>query len=75
MSNKNLLHKNKLKEFKLWLTEHGRTILKKHGPMEVLRWSHGNGPVPIISRGRPHVEHFICNDAAIPAVRKFIQQS
>ena len=78
MIKKNLLHKNKLEQFKTWLEKkYGRCIHKTKGKFEVLRWCRDNeynGPMPIIYNGKSR-EHLSCNEAAIPYVRKFIRQS
>lgn len=77
MASKNLLHRSKLEEFKEWLEKnYGWVIQDTKGIYEVLRWSKGEygEPMKIIFNGKSK-EHYTCNEASIPYVKKFISES
>ena len=73
MANRNLLHKNKLGLFKEWLAAQEISTLPVKGNFEVLRFN-ASGVMPIIFSGKSP-DHYSCNEAATPYVRKFIRQS
>lgn len=78
MAKRNLLHKSKIDEFKSWLEKnYGLVIEPCKGQYEVLRWSKGDkygGPMPIIYESKSS-QHYSCNEASIPYVKKFISES
>lgn len=82
MARRNLLHRNRLEEFKKWLGDnYGWVILKTKGPYEVLRWDQDNhdnesgyGAMPIIYNGKSP-NHLSCNEASLKTVKKFIRDT
>jgi len=73
MSNRSLLHRSKLEEFKQWLADNGWKIEKPNGGYEVLRWKgETRQPKPIIY-DRHDGDHYTANDAAVPYVYQFIK--
>ena len=75
MAIRNVLHRNKLEEFKRFLTSLNYKLLEPKGFFEVLRWKNDKGePMPIIFNGSSP-EHLSCNNAARPFIYKFINQN
>ena len=72
MANRNLLHRSKLGEFKLWLNENGFNTIDNPAMYQALSWKVSGGPMPIIFDGKS-IEHFSCNEASIPYVDSFIR--
>ena len=73
MANRNLLHRSKLAEFMLWLTENGHDYVEKPAMHQVISWKAESGPKPIIFDGKSS-EHFSCNEASVPFVCDFINK-
>ncbi len=71
MANRNLLHRSKLADFKLWLEENGHITVDNPAAYQVLSWKAKSGPKPIIFDGKSS-EHFSCNEASVPFVLNFI---
>ena len=74
MSNKNVLHRSKLEEFREWLIDKDIVIKDNKGDFEVLRFKAQSGAMPIIFNGASS-EHLSCNQAAIGFVHDFIQET
>lgn len=77
MAARNLLHRSKLDDFKVWLEKnYGWVTLPKKGAYEVLRWSDGRygESMKIIFDGKSK-QHYSCNEASIPYIKKFISDS
>lgn len=71
MAVRNILHRNKLSEFVLWLDERA---LPPVGQWEVVRWKGPKGqPMRIVFDNNYSCEHLSCNDAAYSEVRAFIR--
>ena len=71
MATRNLLHRNKLEAFKLWL---GDRALTPKGEWEVVRWKGPQGqPMRIVFDNDHSCEHLSCNDAAVRDVMTFIR--
>ena len=76
MSEKGLLTKAQLPEFKAWLKLEGYEVMAPKGDYEVLRWRRKPGkPMPIIFERLNAPEHYTCNNAAAPFVRQWIKES
>lgn len=74
MAIRNVLHRDKLDDFKSWLSENGFTPLEPKGDFEMLRWKNTKGqPMCIIFNGKSS-EHLSCNNAARPLVLKFARK-
>ena len=74
MSNKNVLHRNKLVKFSEWLLANDIDPRDPKGDFEVLRFKPDQGgAMPIIFNGSSH-EHLSCNNAAMPYVLAFIKE-
>jgi glutaredoxin-related protein len=71
MENRNLLHRSKIHQFKAWLILWGYEPEKNDKNRQVLRWKVKGSHMPIIFDGKSS-EHFLCNDAAVPFVKNFI---
>ena len=74
MANRNLLHRNKLAEFCIWLNSKGITPIENPAQFQVIAWNVKSGPKPIIFNGKSS-EHFSCNEASVPFVRDFINEN
>ena len=75
MSNKNVLHRNKLVKFSGWLLDNDIEPKDPKGDFEVLRFKTGEiGAMPIVFNGSSF-EHLSCNQAAMPYVLAFIRES
>lgn len=76
MARRNLLHRNKLEEFKQWLEKRHLTVMPPKGCYEVLRFKHPEDgfPMPIIYNGKSP-DHLSCNESAITFVKRFIRDS
>jgi hypothetical protein len=65
MASRNLLHKNKLKDFKTWLQRRGWVEEFTKGPYEVLRMEHPMGNAPLIVYTKQNAkEHLSIHDIA-----------
>ncbi len=73
MAKKNLLHRNKLEQFKQWLIDKGYEPESNCGVYEVLRWSFG-ADMPMIFNGSAK-DHYTCNESSIRFVRQFISET
>lgn len=71
---RNLLHKTKLEEFKLWLDSCDRQHRPGNGDYQVLQVKHGSGWMPIFSRNEMP-EHLSVPDPLIGLVRLFLQDT
>ncbi|AUR92503.1 hypothetical protein NVP1173O_27 [Vibrio phage 1.173.O._10N.261.55.A11] len=77
MASRNLLHRDKLEDFKAWLeANYGWITLPTKGAYEVLRWSDGRygESMKIIFSGKSP-QHLSCNEASIPYVKRFIRET
>ncbi len=73
MNRKNILHRNKLSEFRLWLIANGQRPVENAAAFEVLRWKVAGKPMPIIFDGKSS-EHLSCNEASMSFVYEFINE-
>jgi hypothetical protein len=71
MARRNLLHRNKLADFKLWLMMMNYSPIANAADFEVLRWKVKGSPMPIIFDGKSK-QHLSCNEAAVPFIKMFI---
>ena len=76
MSNKNLLHRNKLDDFKRWL---GDRALPPIGKWELVRWKVVGWkgycePMCIVFDTKKSQEYLSCNDEALTDVLSFIEE-
>lgn len=75
MTNRALLHINKLKDFEKWLEKQGYMILPtSKNPYEVLRAKKGKDTVIIYQKGDSK-EHLSIMDKDYPLIHKFITES
>ena len=74
MARKNLLHRNKIAEFRSWLIGNGYSPIENAAAFEVLRWKVKGSAMPIIFDGKSK-EHLSCNEAAITFVSSFINHN
>lgn len=76
MAQRCLLHISKLADFEKWLAEQGHDVYPPKGDWEKCRWQGNKGkPMPIIYDRIGSSEHYSCNEAAVPYVRRFIRDS
>jgi len=75
-SGRNLLHKNKINQFKEWLLKNGWEIQETKGFYEVLRAKHKDvkGPLIIYAKNDSK-EHYIVMRKHFSIVKAFIRQS
>ena len=74
MACRNILHRNKLNDFKDWLINRGHHPICNNANFEVLRWKVKGSPMPIIFDGKSK-EHYSCNESSVRFVRDFINDS
>lgn len=70
MAVRNLLHRSKLEDFKLWL---GKRALPPVGEWEVMRWKGPPGKPMCVVFEQSSPEHLSCNDAAVRDVLRFFR--
>lgn len=70
---RNLLHKDKLEGFKLWLDSRGREHRPGRGDWQALQIRHGAGWLPIFTR-REMQEHLSVPGPIIPLVQAYIRE-
>jgi hypothetical protein len=58
----------------LWLTENGHDYNERPAMHQMVSWKAKSGPKPIIFDGKS-LEHFSCNEASVPFVVAFIEES
>ncbi|AUR96377.1 hypothetical protein HOU79_gp10 [Vibrio phage 1.224.A._10N.261.48.B1] len=76
MARRNLLHRTKLGKFQAWLEkEYGKVMKSPCGSFEVMRWKSGKAgeAMCIIFDGKSK-EHYSCNEASVPYIKKFLKQ-
>jgi len=70
---RNLLHINKLEEFKMWLQEHGWKECPVKGAYEVLRMRHPNEKPPLLIYTRVGKEHLTVYGKGIELVYMWLE--
>jgi hypothetical protein len=74
MSNRSLLHRSKIEDFKNWLKEDGWKIEQPKGIYEVVRATKGTRkPLIVYTRDNKGNEHITVQDRDVPVVRAYIR--
>lgn len=75
MAIRNLLHKNKLEDFKRWLISKGWELEPTRGVYEALRARRGNGSPLIIFAKDDHKEHVTVQSKDFRVVKAYLRDS